>query len=212
MAQLQQTIGNQAVQRLVSVQRTDGWIRVGTGDKPETVSPASLATKYLDKHNAVFTRAKDACMIIDQRREEFDNLDAAFQRVTEIMSERAQRATNKIVLETAMGKVAAELDYYFNEIVPKPKITFVETYPTSFDTTGGWGAEYEPSDAENNAAKWVIHVHRGPNGGLKWARVKPWEKRKLRGFESGGATVMKLSNLEALGIKMVDTTKTHVAT
>jgi hypothetical protein len=74
------------------------------------------------------------------------------------------------------------------------------------------GAEYEPSDAENNSAKWVIHVHRGPNGGLKWARVKPWEKRKLRGFESGGATVMKLSNLEALGIKMVDTTMTHVAT
>ena len=54
--------------------------------------------------------------------------------------------------------------------------------------------------------------HTRPNGGLKWPRVKPWEKRKLRGFESGGATVMKLSNLVALGIKMLDITKTHVAT
>jgi hypothetical protein len=198
------------MRRLVSVQRTNGWIRVGTGVKPDTVSPASLATKYLAKNTtADFTRARDACKIIDQTDEGFDTEDAAFQRVTEIMSERAGRATNKIILETHMGKVSAELDYYFGEINPKPGISLVETYPTSFDTTGGWGAEYLPSDAEKNSARWVIHVHRGPSGGLKWARVKPIDKRKERGPQSGGATVMKHENLIALGIKQNDMTKTH---
>jgi hypothetical protein len=207
---LQRTIGNQAVQRLVSVQRTNGWIRIGTGEKPETVSPASLANKYCTQNaTADFTRARDACKIIDQQDEGFDTEAAAFQRVTAIMAERAGRAATKIVLETDTGKIAGEMDYYAKDIDPQLKLTLVETYPTSYDKTGGWGAEYVPSDTENNAARWVIHVHRGPNGGIKWARVKPVATRKLRGPDSGGATVMNVGNLAKFGVQGVDPTKKH---
>jgi hypothetical protein len=176
-----------------------------------SVSPGKLASDYCDKNTAAnFSRAKDACNIIDQDGEGFDSEDAAFKRVTEVMKQRSERAAKKIVVEPEAGRVANELDSYFSEINPKPAIKLVETYPTSFDTTGGWGAEYEPSDLENNAARWVIHVHRGPNGGLKWARVKPIENRLVRGPQSGAGTVMKHANLYALGIKQVDPTKTHV--
>jgi hypothetical protein len=211
--ELQRTIGNQAVQRLlVSVQRTGGDIRVGPGPqtKANSRTPGKLANDYVTVTKEEFSRARDACVIIDQAGEGFDTEAEAFKRIAEIMKARSLRATKNIVVEPVAGNVANELDYYFNEINPRPGIALVETYPTTFDTTGGWGAEYLPSDAANNTARWVIHVHRGANGGLKHATVKPIENRLVRGWQSGAGTVTQHANLYKLGIKQVDTTKTHV--
>jgi hypothetical protein len=121
-------------------------------------------------------------VIIDETGEGFDSELAAYIRITQVMKERSDRATKNIVVEPVAGKVANELDYYFHELNPRPGIALVETYQTTFDTTGGWGAEYLPSDAANNAAGWVIHVHRGPGGGLTHATVKPIGNRMVRGW------------------------------
>jgi hypothetical protein len=123
------------------------------------------------------------------------------------MNERAERAVKTLVLETKESKVSAELDYYFNEIDPKPGMKFVETYQTLSDTTGGWGAEYHPTHpVETGQPRWVIHVHRGKNGGITWAKVKLWNERK---DQQKGSVVLNYDNLAALGIAKVDTTKTH---
>jgi hypothetical protein len=202
---LQRTIGNTAVGRLVSVQR---WIKIRT-PQPESLAPALLASRYTDKYKDPdpnwWTRARAACVVIDATGEEFETLDAAFDRVTEVMNAREGRAVQPLFREPIAARVAIELDYHFSDIDPKPALTFVETYPTSWDTTGGWGAEYHPPK-EGVTPIWVVHVHRGPNGGLKAARVKLWEERKL---EQKGMGVSKFDNLAALGVAQVDPKKTH---
>jgi len=201
--QLQQTVGNVAARSwLGMVQRQ---IAVKGEDYP-TLSAASLASKYCDTYKgANFSRVRSALVHIEKTGEAFESRADVFARIGEVMEAQKDRAIQPIWREPLAGRVALELDYYFSEINPKPKISFVETYETSWDTTGGWGAEYAPQ-TESGTPLWVIHLHRGPNGGWKAARVKIYEERKLK---EKGSVLTKIDNLAALGIAPVDTKKTH---
>jgi hypothetical protein len=176
------------------------------GEDYPTMAVGSLASKYCDTYkSASFARVRSALLHIEKTGEAFESRADLFVRVDEVMEAHKERAVSPIWREPLAGRVAFDLDYNFAKVDPKPKISFVETYPTSWDTTGGWGAEYAPQ-AEGANPLWVIHLHRGPNGGLKAARVKLFEERKLK---EKGSVLMKFDNLVALGINMVDTKKTH---
>jgi hypothetical protein len=201
--QLQRTIGNIAARGLLGIVQRQ--IAVKGEDYP-TLSPGSLASKYLDTYkSAEYSRVRSARGHIEKTGEAFESRADVFARIGEVMDAQKGRSIQPIWREPIAGRVAIELDYYFDKIDPKPKITFVETYETSWDKTGGWGAEYAPP-AEGTTPLWVIHLHRGPSGGLKAARVKLYEDRKLK---EKGSVLMKHDNLAALGIAPVDTKKTH---
>jgi hypothetical protein len=74
------------------------------------------------------------------------------------------------------------------------------TYNSTYDGEHGIGGEYLPN---NTTDHWVVHVHRGPNGGLKVGSIKTWADRFLLGH-SQKLTVDKLT---AAGIPAVDATR-----
>ena len=208
LLRLQHAVGKATVARLLAsppgaehVQRD---IAVAGEDYP-TLSVGSLASKYCDQFKAAaFGRVRAALVLIEQSGEAFPSRAVLFDRVAEVMEAEKGKAIQPLWREPLAARVSIALDYQFDKIDPKPLLTFVETYPTSWDTTGGWGAEYTPPfDGEY---RWVVHVHRGPNGGLKAARVKPYAERKL---PEKGMSVGKFEHLYALGVKQVDTTKSH---
>ena len=208
MSILQRTIGNQAVQRLlVSIQR---FIQIG----PKQVAAGRLAFDYTDKFpNAKtnFTRVKAACETIERNSEVFVSEDAAYNRITQLLQLLAERAVQPLVREPQAERVATELEYYPGDILPQLRMEFYETYESSWDQGGGWGAEYRPTQpgADNPVSpNWVIHVHRGDNGGLKAARVKLFSQRTSP--QSGSVlTSASLNRLGGYGILGQDRTITH---
>jgi hypothetical protein len=201
--QLQAAAGNAAVRGLIGRVQRD--IAVEGEDYP-TLTVGSLANKYCtDNKGADWGRVRSALGMIEKTGEAFKSRALVYERVVEVLDAQKSRAVQPIWREPLSTRVAIELDYYFDKVDPKPKMTFVETYETKWDKTGGWGAEYEPNTEEHHP-HWVIHVHRGPNGGLKAARVKPYDERKL---PEKGFPLSKFDNLVALGIGQIDTKTTH---
>jgi hypothetical protein len=177
-------------------------------ENKESLSAFNWAMEYekLHKGQVDFARMRAAFLRIEATGEGFDTRAALFQRATEVIAAAKEQAVQPLWREPSAARVAIEIDYHFAGLKPQPKMTLVRTYPTSWDTTGGWGAEYAPPSPENNPHKWVIHVHRGPNGGLKSAKVKLWEDREL---PQKGMGLSKLDQLPTLGIPTVDTATTH---
>ena len=144
-------------------------------------------------------------VMIESTGEVFPTVELLFERCAEVVEANKNEAIRPVWREPLATRVAIALDYHFGALEQKPALTFAETYETSWDTTGGWGGEYWPP-LEGGTPLWVVHVHRGPNGGLKAARVKTYEERKLK---EKGMSVLKFEHLNALGVKTVDTTRTH---
>jgi hypothetical protein len=74
------------------------------------------------------------------------------------------------------------------------------TYNSSYDGEHGIGGEYVPN---NTDGYWVVHVHRGPNGGLKVGSIKAWNDR----FILGHSQKLTVDKLTAAGIPQVDATR-----
>jgi hypothetical protein len=97
----------------------------------------------------------------------------------------------------------AFLQFHTGQIQSKVAgFTLRDTYNSSYDGEHGIGGEYWPN---NTSGHWVVHVHRGPMGGLKVGSIKTWADRGVRGH-SQKLTVDKLT---AAGILMVDPTRLH---
>ena len=79
---------------------------------------------------------------------------------------------------------------------------FSHTYHSRYDGENGIGAEYWPNGTANT---WVVHVHRGPNGGLKVGSVKEWTER----MTVGHSQKLTVDQLTDAGVPQVDTTRTH---
>ena len=78
--------------------------------------------------------------------------------------------------------------------------TLYRTYNSSYDGENGIGGEYLPN---NTTDHWVVHVHRGPNGGLKVGSIKTWDDR----FILGHSQKLAVDKLTAAGIPQVDATR-----
>jgi hypothetical protein len=74
------------------------------------------------------------------------------------------------------------------------------TYNSNYDGEHGIGGEYLPNGTTGH---WVVHVHRGPNGGLKVGSIKTWEDR----YAVGHSQKLTVEKLTAAGIPEVDTTR-----
>jgi hypothetical protein len=181
------------------------------------VAAGKLAFDYQDsvpnaKNLYGYTRIKVACEAIEKRGEVFASAEAAYPRITQVLKELAERAVKPLVREPQAARVAAELEYYPGEIVPALQMKFEKTYETTWDTSGGWGAEYHPFQAQADnpvTPYWVIHVHRGPNGVLTAARVKLWGQRAA---PQSGSVLTRPALVTGFGIPAQDNTITHTQT
>jgi hypothetical protein len=91
----------------------------------------------------------------------------------------------------------------FHTLQMQPKgvgFTLSRTYNSTYDGERGIGGEYLPN---NTAGRWVVHVHRGPNGGLKVGSIKTWADR----FLLGHSQKLTADKLTAAGIPAVDATR-----
>jgi len=210
---LQRFVGNQAVANLLAGVPPRGLrvlqrkITVLTGeDYGGDLAAASWATKYVEKHpSADWGKARSAFTLISSNDEVFNDRAELFTRAAEVMEAQKERAQLPLSTEANVSRVAIEIDYYFENLrksAQVPKMTLAKTYESNWDKKGGFGAEYHPP-SDN---KWVIHVHRGPHGGLKSARVKRWD---LRGEGHNGATVGKFANLGEMGVFETDNSRLH---
>jgi hypothetical protein len=158
------------------------------------------ANKYVEARGGDFGRALDAGKTLDG--EIFSTEDDLFDRMADIIDAGKDRARQPLAKETAARLVALEIDYYFDEIKEPPMMQLNRTYESNWDKKGGFGCEYIVADS--NKRHWVLHVHRGPNGGLKAASVKTWDDRKK---QQSGTSVLKLANVNALGVPEVSMDK-----
>jgi hypothetical protein len=205
---LQRSIGNAAtLLHLGQTQPAPPVIRRFITVGKESFSPAKLATDYDEATKGGgknWGRARAAYILIEQEGVAFGTREELDQRFLEVMELQKDRAIQPLTREKNAGKVAFELDYYWASIKPVPKLILSQTYQTSWDLTGGWGAEYVVVDEEKNDY-WVIHVHRGPNGGLKSGGVKTWAERG----EKEATRKLKAETITKLGILQTDPTKLH---
>lgn len=74
------------------------------------------------------------------------------------------------------------------------------TYQSNYEGENGIGGEYVPNATIN---AWVVHVHRGPNGGLKAASTKTWLNR------FAGMSSHKLTKEKAISAGIPDTDTTQ---
>jgi hypothetical protein len=101
------------------------------------------------------------------------------------------------------SKLEAYLQFLTGDMATKGvNMDFHHTYSSRYEGENGIGAEYWPNGRSNT---WVVHVQRGPNGGLKVGSVKEWSERGLLGH-SQKLTVDQLTNA---GVAAVDNRRTH---
>lgn len=164
------------------------------------------ANRYIDVRGEVhsFATLRWAFKKIEDAPEEstdcYEAESEVFDRAEQFIEGNKERAISPIWRETSPTKVWFELNFHIEECDPLPSMELLRTYASNWDNNGGFGGEYWATNKEGDQ-KWVIHVHRGPNGGLKSARIKAWS---TRGEGHNGVTMFKFDHLAKIGIPNVD--------
>jgi hypothetical protein len=148
---------------------------------PAAASPASISALQRAYGNRAVTGLIQAKFAVGPGGEKHDNV---VQRNGDVENFAALRA-NDVVMAAYQDKVPQGLS-----------MKLAATYKSSFDKRG-FGSEYWAT----NTANWVLHTHRGANGGLKAGKIKNWTERFSKG-KGGSLTVDKL--LKFPGVKQVD--------
>lgn len=189
--------GHPVIQRFVKVK-----------DDKESHAPFWWAMQYEGKRGKKyeFARVRQAFITIDASPNEamdfYDTAEALFDRVEELAEASKDRSVQPVWRESSPSKVMMELEYYFGELKDLPEMELIRTYQSNWDKNGGFGGEYRT--VNERAENWVIHVHRGKNGGLKSAKVKSWA---TRGVGHNGSTLFKFENLAKIGVPTIDNTQ-----
>jgi len=101
------------------------------------------------------------------------------------------------------SKLEAYLTFHMRQMHTKGvTLDFDHTYHSRYDGENGIGAEYWPN---GTSGTWVVHVHRGPQGGLKVGSVKAWDERRTVGHSQK----LTVDQLTEAGVPQVDATRTH---